>query len=235
MNPILCLAALAMLTGLAQADVRKFTQKDTGKTISGEIRSANTSAGTVTIALATGKTLSFKQDMLAESDRKFIAAWAKENAFATSVSFSVSKAAGERTTGKAGQYQIKKQQDGYKITVRNSSSTEKLESLTVKYTMVIDRGGEKVETKSGSHKIAALAPGGSTDFTTGLVDLSVGKVSLSSCPKCVAKAAEFEEDDLEGVYILIEKDGKKGAETVFPTTREKKVREAISGGETNDA
>lgn len=217
------------IPGMLHAGVREFTQKETGKKISGEIVGTNPSTGTVTVTMANGTTATFKQNTLIESDREFIATWAKDYAFANKVRLSATKVGGERSTDKGSTYAVKKQKDGFKITVRNTSNTDALEDLTVKYTMVIERNGGKVETKSGSHDISHLEAGSSIDFTTELVELSVDKKSLSSCPKCVAAASEFKGDDLEGVYLVVEKNSKKGLEMVFPDLREKKIRAALSG------
>lgn len=227
MKTIQLIAAMLSIPCILQAGAREFTQKETGKTISGEVVGTNSSNGTVTVALANGKTATFKQDTLIDADREFIAAWAKDYAFVNKLRLSVNKVSGERSTDKDKIYAVKKQKDGFQISIRNVSNTDALESLTVNYTLVIERNSGKVETKSGSHEISYLEAGGIEEFTTEVVELAVDKKSVSSCPKCVEAAAEFKGDDLEGVYIVVEKDGKKGLQTAFPSSREKKIREAI--------
>lgn len=224
-------AAIALLTGIATAEFREFTQEGTGKTISGEIRGVNPAAGTVTLGLETGNVVTFKQSVLVEADREFIKAWAKDNAFATAVRLSATKVTGDRMTTDAGTvYQYKHQNNGYRVSVRNGSTTERLDDITVNYVLVVEKAGGKIELKSGSQTIAALPANGNYDFETEQVKLTVDMKSISSCPKCVKAAAEFKGDDLLGVMLTVESNGKKGAEVVFPSSRDKKIREAVNGG-----
>lgn len=232
MRPTFFIAALAMLAGVASADVRDFTQKDSGKTIQGEIRGVNSQAGTVTIILPDAKVVTFKQDMLVEADREFIATWAKENAFATNIRLGASKTTGERSANKGEVYQVKLRKEGYRVNVRNGSTTENIEPFTVNYTLVVERADGKMETKAGSHEVSGLAAGGSVDFETDKLDLAVDMKSLSSCPTCVATAQQFKGDDLIGINLVVEKAGKKATDVVFPSSREKKLREAIGGAAT---
>ncbi|MFM7180806.1 MAG: hypothetical protein ACKO2G_05005 [Verrucomicrobiales bacterium] len=222
-------AALALLSGFANAEFRDFTQEGTGKTISGEIRGVNPAAGTVTLGLETGNVVTFKQSLLVEADREFIKTWAKENAFATAVRMSATKVTGERTTSGGDIYQYKNLTNGYRVNVRNGSTTERLDDLTVNYVLVIERGGGKLELKSGSQSVSGLAPNGASDFETEQVQLSVDMKSVSSCPKCVQAASEFKGDDLLGIMLTVESNGKKGAEVVIPSSRDKKIREAVNG------
>ena len=231
MKPTFFAAALALLTGFATAEFREFTQEGTGKTINGEIRGVNPAAGTVTLALEAGNIVTFKQAVLVEADREFIKAWSKENAFATAVRLSATKVTGDRMTSDAGNiYQYKHQNNGYRVDVRNSSSTERLDDLTVNYVLVVEKAGGKYELKSGSQTISSLPANGSYNFETEQVKLAVDMKSISSCPKCVKTAAEFKGDDLLGILLTVESGGKKGTEMVFPSSREKKVREAVNGG-----
>ena len=229
MKPTFLVAALALLSGIASAEFREFTQEGTGKTISGEIRGVNPAAGTVTLALEAGNVVTFKQTVLVEADREFIKTWARENAFATAVRLSATKITGERTTTGGDIYQYKNQDNGYRVTVRNGSTTERLDDLTVNYVLVVEREGGKIELKSGSQTVSALAPNGSSEFETEQVKLSVDMKSLSSCPKCVKTASEFKGDDLLGIMLTVESNGKQGAEVVIPSSREKKIREAVRG------
>ena len=229
MKPTFLVAALALLAGNVSAEFREFTQEGTGKTISAEIRGVNPAAGTVTLALETGNVVNLKQNMLVEADREFIKTWAKENAFATAVRLDATKITGERTTTGGDIYQYKNQTNGYRVSVRNGSTTERLDDLTVNYVLVVERAGGKIELKSGSHTIAAIAPSGASQFETEQVQLAVDMKSLSSCPKCVKTASEFKGDDILGVMLSVESNGKKGAEVVVPSSRDKKIREAVRG------
>lgn len=229
MKPTFFVAALAMMSGMLSAESREFTQAGTGKTISGEIRSVNPAAGTVTLALDTGKTVTFNQDVLVESDREFIKTWAKENALTTAVRLNATKITGERSTSGGEIYQYKHQTNGYRVNVRNNSTTERLDEMTVHYTLVVEKADGKIELKTGSQSVAGLAPNGGSDFETEKVKLDVDMKSLSSCPTCVNTASEFKGDDLLGILLTVESNGKKGADVVVPSSREKRIREAISG------
>lgn len=230
MKPTFFVAALALMSGLANAESREFTQDGTGKTISGEIRGVNTAAGTVTLALDSGSTVTLKQSLLVEADREFIKSWAKDNAFATAVRLNATKVTGERTTSGNSVYEYKHQTNGYRVNVRNNSNTERLDDMTINYTLVIEKADGKIELKTGAHSITGLAPNGGSDFETELVKLDVDMKSLSSCPTCVDTASEFKGDDLLGVLLTVESKGKKGADVVIPSSREKRIREAVSGG-----
>ena len=207
MKPTFFIAALALLTGLANAESREFTQLGSGKTISGEIRGVNTAAGTVTLALDGGKVVTFKQNILVDADREFIKTWAKENAFATALRLTATKVTGERTTSGGDIYQYKHQTNGYRVNVRNGSTTEGVDDVTINYTLVVQRAGGKLEKKSGSHSVCSLAAKGGSEFETEQVNLAVDMKSLSSCPKCVSAASEFKGDDLLGIYLTVESNG----------------------------
>ncbi|HSP44228.1 MAG TPA: hypothetical protein VLO11_15240, partial [Luteolibacter sp.] len=211
------------------AIAREFTQKETGKTLQGKVLAVNNDAGTVTMRLQGGRTVTFKHEVLVEDDVDFLNEWGRKNALASRVSMSATRIAGERSKEKSGEiYEYRSEESGFRISVRNTHTSETIPEIPVKWHLVVTRSNGNTEVISGSETLKFLSAGSTRDIYTDLVKLRTSCKSLSSCPKCVDHAKQFKGERLEGVLIeLTDENGETLQEVISPDMRESRIREAI--------
>jgi hypothetical protein len=222
-------AASVIALGMAPADAREFTQKETGKTLEGKLLGVNNDAGTVTMRIKGGRAVTFKHDVLVEEDVEFIKEWGRKHALASRISMSATRTAGERSKEKSGEiYEYRSEEAGFRITVRNTHTSETIPEIPINWHMVVTRSSGQTEIVSGSETLKFLTAGSTRDISTDLVKLRTSCKSLSSCPKCVDHAKEFKGDRLEGILIeLADENGETIQDIVSPDMRESRIREAL--------
>lgn len=220
-------ATLALGAGLV--DARQFTEKESGRTLEGRVESFNPAQGTVTIRMAGNRTVSFKPEILVDEDVEYIRQWHLKNALASSISLSTVRVNGERGRRSVGNtYEYRTEEAGYRVSVRNTANSGSIEEVPVNWHVVITRSNGTVEVVSGSESIRFLAAGATKEFTTAMVGMETSCKSLSSCPTCVNTAKAFKGDTVEGILIELSNDeGEVMKDLVFPTTRERRIREAM--------
>ncbi len=221
--------ACVLALGMSSAGAREFTQKETGKTLQGKVLAVNNDAGTVTMRLQGGRTVTFKHDVLVEDDVDFLNEWARKNALASRVSMSATRVAGERGKEKSGEiYEYRSEESGFRISVRNSHTSETIPEIPINWYLVVTRSNGNTEVISGSETLKFLTAGSTRDISTDLVKLRTSCKSLSSCPKCVDHASEFKGDRLEGILIeLADENGETIQEVISPDMRASRIREAL--------
>ena len=225
-----CVVAFASTSLLSAAAVREFREKEGGRSLQGRIESVDAAKGTVTLRLAgTTRSVTFKQDLLVEEDVTFIQEWARKNALAGRVTLAASRVNGERGLRKVGEtYEYRTEEAGFRIAVRNTGNTGTLNEVPVSWHIVVTRANGKTEIVSGSETISALFAGLGDTIETGMVALETSCKSVSSCPTCVDFAKAFEGDRIEGILVeLLNEDGESIKDIVTPSTRERRIREAI--------
>lgn len=210
-----------------RAGDREFTEKDGGRTLQGRIESANDE--TVTLRLANNRTVTFKHEILTAGDVEYIREWAAKNRLSGNIALSATRENGERgslTTG--GIYEYRTEEVGFRVGVRNTSNSGAITGIPVKWHLVVTRADGKTEVVSGTETVATLNAGTGSAFSTDKVTLQTSCKSLSSCPTCVRTAKDFGGDRIEGVLVeLLNDDAEVIRDLVTPSSRERRIREAV--------
>jgi hypothetical protein len=200
------------IVSAASLTARTFTSAEGGKTIEAELIDYNPTSGKVVIRNeGSHRNVTVDADAFSAKDQAYFKEFLKEAAKRKSLGITVEKKSEKLEKTQGALYIYDRRNESFAISVNNSGPIE-IEDLTVKYDIYVssyDKEGKRVtNVVSGTRPIKTIAPNYSEEFETEAVQVTMGCVTTSSCPKCKTQAASVKAERVIGIHArILDSDG----------------------------